>query len=195
MTLKYYKHLESLPKEFISTINTVIETILDTYNVTTKDTCEPVCDPKTLLKQLGLDRPSETSCRAITASGNMCVWKAMSGEQYCKRHISSKFKWGTNRGSDNVSASDHVSNDNVSASDTVSDHASNASNTDEVSDHASNEVGKVSASDLVKRFIEDSFYYTDHKFVYSMDSMDIVGYKHKSEWVLTNNALELKLVM
>lgn len=56
-----------------------------------------------------------------------------------------------------------------------------------------NFVEKEIETNLKKRFINDSFYYTDDNYVYDIESMEKVGYKYENEFVLSMDPFILDL--
>ncbi|NDD84901.1 hypothetical protein EBZ38_11620 [bacterium] len=177
---------KSLEKACIKETKALVQHILTVYEVHRDN--KRVTDPEDIYKTLGLSTQN-AMCAALTQSGNMCVWKPVEGERYCKRHISLKYtKCASVTGDDNMR--------NECASVTGDDNMRNeCTDLIDLLDLSQNSVTQVQPSStklnsLQKRFMEDSFYYSDGMFVYDK-TMEKVGYVQEDEWVLTSNEFEL----
>lgn len=47
---------------------------------------------------------------------------------------------------------------------------------------------------LIKKFIDDSFYLTDNKYIYNPDTMSRVGYIDNNEYILTSDPFILEII-
>ncbi|NDG28873.1 hypothetical protein EB118_02065 [bacterium] len=122
------------------------------YTVYEHDTHTRVTDVKSVTKRLNLN-PVVRTCKAMTQNGNMCVWKPLESESYCRRHIS--LKYTTNHDEENVATQDftHVT-------------------------QTHNPITQRQIQNMKRVFIEDCFYYTDGDSVFDKSGVK-VGYARK----------------
>lgn len=92
-----------------------------------------------------------------------CARNAVENFDYCKIHL---YKIGIKESEDNQSENTCIIVDNKS---------------------------DINKSNLIKKFIQDSFYYIDDKFIYSMN-LEKVGYIHNNEYNLTCDPFILGLL-
>ena len=112
-------------------------------------------------------------CSAIKASGTPCTNKKYQNSKYCKKHMSKEWmeKYST-RFSNETEKSPRIFFEEQNIIYETADQI-NAT--------------KIDISKLSKKFIEDSFYYIDSKFIYDANDYRKVGYVDNNEYILTDD--------
>jgi hypothetical protein len=104
---------------------------------------------KYIKKCLGMQ---DKTCNALTRMGTKCMNKANYNSKYCKRHVEKELF-------DTMERADAVKSDKKMAIEIVGGR-------DQIK----------SKENMSKKFIEDTFYYIDEKYIYNMDTMEKEGY-------------------
>lgn len=151
---KLCKRLDNLPNNlkmgYIKDITQMLDSMFEEYDIFYKDTSEPVKKQILLNKFTYLFQEQEISiCQGFSQNGNKCFKRTHQDSNFCKVHAYLAFRNKT-----------HV----VSCNDDINIHEIKNSTTD------------LDVLSLKEKFIDDSFYYYDNRFVYDKSSLERVGY-------------------
>lgn len=171
---KLCKRLDNLPNNlkmgYIKDITQMLDSMFEEYDIFYKDTSEPV-KKQILLKKFTylFNQEQEISiCQGFSQNGNKCFKRTHQDSNFCKIHAYLAFR----NKSQVVSCNDDIDIQQIKNSTTDLDILS-----------------------LKEKFIDDSFYYYDNRFVYDKTSLQRVGYidEHKN-CILSDDPFVLEIL-
>lgn len=177
---RFYKKLGTISsnfeKAYENDINIIIDNLFDEYDILYKDTDTNVQKSIIINKFLSILGKShdEIICNGFSQNGNKCFRKANRNSQYCKTHNYLTFK---QQQQSTISSSGSVNKDMVILLQSKNEE----------------EKPKLNTNKLKKQLIEDTFYYIDDLYIYSIDSLERVGYIDDSKFYLTDDPFILDL--
>lgn len=178
---RFYKKLGTISsnfeKAYENDINIIIDNLFDEYDILYKDTDTNVQKSIIINKFLSILGKShdEIICNGFSQNGNKCFRKANRNSQYCKTHNYLTFKQQQQQST--ISSSGSVNKDMVILLQSKNEE----------------EKPKLNTNKLKKQLIEDTFYYIDDLYIYSIDSLERVGYIDESKFYLTDDPFILDL--
>jgi len=164
------KRLETLSSDFkdsyIKDISKIVNLMLCDYDIFYKGTREPVKEHVIINKFTNTLLKKDTSvlCSGISKNGNRCTKRAKDNSYYCKTH---SYLDNNNNYNDNKNTEPIVIYNYEDTQPQQNFHQDQER--------------------LELKFIEDSFYYIDEKYIYDKDTLQNVGYIHDNEYILSND--------
>lgn len=153
---KLCKRLDNLPNNirmgYIKDITEMLDTMFEEYDIFYKDTSEPV-KKQLLIKKFKLNEQEQeiTTCKGFSQNGNKCFKRTHQDSDFCKVHAYLAFR----NKSQVVSCHDDIDIQQIQIKNSTTD---------------------LDVLSLKEKFIDDSFYYYDNRFVYDKTSLERVGY-------------------
>lgn len=163
-----------LEKSYIKDLINVIDVIYQECDVVERGTKKFVSKEELIVRcKLGM---KNDICKAMCQSGSKCIRKCVDGGEYCKMHIGLSIKYSMNVVSVNDKDMNGVDMNGVDM------NGVDMSGVD------------MSGVGMETKFIEDTFYYVDEKYVYDRGTMERVGYRSGGEYILTSDPFILGCV-
>lgn len=168
---KVIENTKELPnkinKAFQKDLDNIINVLVENFDIYQRDSKVRI-DRDILYKFITKDLKKESNCSAITKNGLMCTKKSHGNSNYCKIHYNKHFFQNKN-----------IQNNNTV---NVNDNDSIVIIEKEVCEE------NVQGDNLQKKFIEDSFYLVDDKYIYDKETYEKVGYINSNgEYILTDD--------
>lgn len=158
------KLADEIERAFNDDITLFVKRLCSECDILSKQTRTPI-DQHLLMKIVQNHFSFNKQCLAVTKSGLQCTRKSVDNTKYCKTHYAFKFR--------------------QNEIDTVNYETSLA----EIVPNASN----VCTTNLSKKFIGDSVYYTDQEYIYDVETLDKCGFVRQNEFILSDDPFELGL--
>lgn len=112
-------------------------------------------------------------CQGITKQNNRCTRKAILDSKYCQSHTNKYYLHNNNN-----TCLNNVINNNTTEQVTITALQTNAINKNRF---------RVDDIDMKTKFIGDTFYYTDNKYIYDKNTLDKIGYVNGKDYILTDD--------
>lgn len=117
-------------------------------------------------------------CVGVNPNNKQCQQNALINGNYCAKHFKKYIK---------ENGKEHIK-ENMKENLTTSD-LEEISDTSQLSvlTHFTYKESLIDKETLQKKFIEDSFYYIDDKYIYDMTTLEKLGYIQNNRFILTND--------
>ena len=176
---KLCKKLDNLPnnlkKSCIKDITNILDMMFEEYDIFYKDTSESVKKQIIINKFTNIfsDQEEQELCRGFSQNGNKCFKKTHQDSDFCKIHGYLAFRQKSNVVSIKTEP--------------------NIFDMQEIISKPQKDLDILS---LKEKFINDSFYYYDNRFIYDKSSLEKVGYLELSDdtdnFILTDDPFILE---
>lgn len=157
--------LDSFKKGIGKDIEEICNIIAMEYDVRDRNDNEKIISKQVLYNSIMNYFGNDLFCCAQTANGSNCTRKAHANSKYCKIHIQ---KYSTPRTS--------ITTHRVTTPIYVVENRKPPS---------------IQPSGMIKKLINDSFYFIDEKYIYDIETHEKVGYIKNNEHVLTDDPFVL----
>lgn len=160
-----------LNKAFQKDLNNIINILIENFDIYQRDSKVRI-EKEYLHKFLTKDFKTENVCSAVTKNGLNCSKKSHGDSKYCKIHYNKHMYENLQK---------NKMNEYTEVKDTVPILLFQSEKNNEIRE------------DLEKKFIEDSFYLVDDKFIYDNTTYEKVGYiridnvTENKEYILTDD--------
>lgn len=157
-----------IEKAYINDILKITDCIFEEFDITYKNTNVQV-DKTIFLNKF--KRAFKTNniliCKGISKNGNKCSRKASENSKYCKTHNYLSYREMINEKFENIQIN----------------------NPDPINIIQNEDILEkpIKIENMELKFIDDSFYYIDNKFIYEKDTLNKVGYIHNDEYILSDD--------
>lgn len=188
---KSLQFTDDLEKAFEKDITLLIEYMVENFDIYNKINNEKITQSelnenikRTFYKM------NDSICCAITKSGDRCSRKSHNKTNYCKMHVNNIYKYNLQNDKYNLQNDNYNLNKNNITKHTIFLYENNES--DDNNDKCKN----IDKTKMIKKFINDEFYYIDDKYIYDNNTFLKCGYidkKHnKEEFVFTDDPFILE---
>ena len=151
-----------IEKAYINDIIKITNMIFEEYDITYKNTKIAVEKDIFLNKfKTVFKNDNILICKGISKNGNKCSRKVNENSNYCKTHHYLSYREMINEKCENIC---------VIESTNINQHQNT-----------------LDIENMELKFINDSFYYTDNKYIYEKDTLNKAGYVYNNEYILTDD--------
>ena len=159
----------SLEEAFKKDLDTIINNLLSEFDICHKGTKNKI-NKEILINKLSSSlKINSNNCCAVTKNGNKCSKKTIDeNSKYCYNHIK---------------------NDSIERITQNEDFYLIKNNEDNL-----NKLDKSDTLNYIKKYIDDSFYLIDDKFIYEQETLEKVGYIDNNEFILTSDPFILNCI-
>lgn len=168
-----------LEKAFEKDITLLIDYMIDNFDIYDKNTNEKYTKLELNDKiKRTFYKMNDAMCCAVTKSGIRCSRKSHEKTNYCKIHINNVYKYKSQNNDFDINTKITNNNSKIEVLSTLFLYENN------------NEESKIK-NNLIKKFINDEFYYIDDKYIYNNNTYIKCGYidkdDNKEEYIFTDD--------
>lgn len=162
-----------LEKLYIKDLISMINVIYEECDVVERGSKKFISKEELIVRcKLGI---RDNICKAMCQTGSKCIRKSVDGGEYCKMHIGLSIK-------DNINSV--VSMQMYERNEIKEEREIELEGKKKINDMNTN---VMNMNNMKSKFIEDTFYYVDEKYIYDRETLEKVGYISDNVCILTDD--------